>query len=173
MPTTEDFRTHPSFALAGVASSGRAIGTKAYWRLYLVENIFRVIIHSILTAQYAHGDWWKEAVDPGRQTKAEVRKARYKALSWKSTEGEHGIYYLDISDLVEIMRVASDYLSPLMDVDEWIIRLEEMRLPRNVVAHMNFPTQDDQDYYNKLYKDACSLMKNLEKNSPVDFHAPA
>lgn len=67
MPPIPDFRTRP-FSLGAVNASGASLGRTAYRKLYAIENILRVVIHSVLTAQIGP-DWWAFEVDPDLQDK--------------------------------------------------------------------------------------------------------
>ena len=65
MPTTNDFRGY-AFDPGRVDAAGKNVGQKVYWKLYVIENLVRVMAHSILTVQVGT-NWWTVAVDPGIQ----------------------------------------------------------------------------------------------------------
>ena len=77
MPQGTDFRQSP-FDVQRVQASGRHVGRNVYWKLYTIENLVRVVVHSVLSAQINAG-WWSTAVDPtiarkGNSCKISVRK---------------------------------------------------------------------------------------------------
>lgn len=137
-----DFRQF-AFDIPRIDATAKSVGRSAYWRLYTIENVLRVIVHSVLTAQIGP-HWWAIAVAPDLDKQAQRFENRYAANPWHSAQGRHLIYYLYLSDLGQIMREASQYFLPVMpDVDQWVAKIEQVRLPRNVVGHMNFPSAND------------------------------
>ncbi len=171
---TLDFRRIKSPRTENIDCSGKIVGGRIYWKLYSIENILRIILCSILSIQHpSHEAWWEDVLDKKRKDNANFRKSQHLSLSWKSSRGNHGIYYVDIKDLVEIMRNTQGLLSPVIgDVDGWMTKIEGIRMPRNVVAHMNFPTRDDQRQINSLYKEVIDLLKNLQTKTDIKFIAP-
>ncbi len=164
MPTGSDFRSAGAFDLAGVDSSGRNVGRTVYWKLYAIENVIRVIIHSVLSMQIG-ADWWRLAVGPSLQKKAKRFRSTYTSSPWYSSPGTHAIYYIDLADLNEILRVNSNLFLPIIpDVDQWMARVEQVRLPRNVVAHMNWPKQVDRQRIDVFYSDVRSLASQLARS---------
>lgn len=161
MPAVRDFRVIAGFDLGRVNTAGRDIGTRVYWKLYAVENMFRIIIHSVLSAQIDSA-WWTTATNPALQKKAQGFRSRYTASPWHTSPGSHGIYYVDFADLNEIIRANSNLFLPIVpDIDQWIARIEQVRLPRNVVAHMNWPNDADRKRIDLLFDDVQVLSSSL------------
>jgi hypothetical protein len=161
MPATSDFRSAGRFDLSRVDTSGRDVGRRVYWKLYAIENVMRVIIHSVLSAQVG-ADWWSLAVDASLQRKAQRFRATYTSSPWHSSPGKHDIYFVDLADLNEIMRANSNLFLPLIpDIDQWMARIEQIRLPRNIVAHMNWPSRIDRQRIDVFYSDVRSLATHL------------
>lgn len=76
--------------------------------------------------------------------------------------GVHGIYYTTLFQLTDIIRTNSHLFAPMIpDVDQWILRIELIRYPRNVVGHMNFPTRTDQKRIDVFYDDVQALAAKL------------
>jgi hypothetical protein len=122
MPTTNDFRNY-AFDPARVDAAGKNIGQKVYWKLYAIENLVRVIVHSILTAQVG-ANWWTVAVDPGIQGSVQHRRSDYTNRPWHSTPGKHDVYYAFLSDLSKIITANSHLFRPVIpDIDQWIARI--------------------------------------------------
>lgn len=170
MPPTADFRTKP-FHAANVDLSGKDIGRSVYWKLYSIENLTRVIIHTVLSNQIS-SDWWGIAVDEHIKKRAARSQEAYKKRPWHSTPGKHAIYFVYLSDLNEIMRANSHLFSPIIDdVDQWITKIEQIRLPRNVVGHMNWPNQADRQRINVVHADIHELVKRLV-DSPIQLTLP-
>lgn len=161
MPAIRDFRAAPGFDLGRVNTAGRDVGRRVYWKLYAIENVARVIVHSVLSAQIGSA-WWTTAADPGLQKKAQGFRSRYTSKPWHSSPGSHDIYYVDLSDLNEIIRANSHLFLPIIpDIDQWMARIEQVRLPRNIVAHMNWPNDTDRKRIDVLFDDLRALSSSL------------
>lgn len=161
MPAASDFRSAAVFDLSRVDTSGRDVGRRVYWTLYAIENVMRVIIHSVLSSQIG-SNWWAAAVDASLQKKAQRFRSTCTLSPWHSSPGTHDIYFIDLADLNEIVRANSNLFPPIIpDVDQWMARIEQIRLPRNVVAHMNWPNQTDRQRIDVFYNDVRSLVGHL------------
>lgn len=164
MPPATDFRT-AVFTAANVDTCGKFIGRNAYWKLYAIENFFRVIVHSVLSVQIAQ-NWWTTAVDPTIQADAQKSRKKYLEKPWHSQPGNHDIYLTTLSQLNEIIRANSHLIQPLIaNIDQWIVEIELIRFPRNVVGHMNFPTVTDRRRIDVLYEDCCALVTHLQQQN--------
>lgn len=173
MPRIYDFRSNPPFASKSLDSSGKHIGKHVYWKLYAIENAFRVIVHSVLSAQIPVLDWWLTAVNQNIREKATGYKNRYLARPWHTAQGIHGIYYIDLLDLTEILRANRNLFSDVMpDIDQWILKIESVNLPRNIVAHMNFPDQNDRERIGVLYNDVVALTNLMQDIPNLAFMIP-
>lgn len=160
MPSVTDFRG-AAFNATRIDGCGKDIGRRVYWKLYAVENLIRVIINSVLTVQISP-NWWPAAADKKIQQQVQYFKTMYAQAPWHSAPGNHDIYYTGLSDLGEIMRANRNLFLPLVkDVDQWIARIEQVRLPRNIVGHMNWPTATDRNRINVLYDDVQALANHL------------
>ena len=164
MPPVTDFRT-AAFAAANVDTCGKFIGRSAYWKLYVIENFFRVIVHSVLSVQIGP-DWWIRGVHPKLQERAQDLRREYMAKPWHSQPGKHDIYFTTLSQLNEIIRANSHLMQALIpDIDQWILKVEQIRLPRNVVGHMNFPITHDRQRIDVLYADCRALVTHLQQQN--------
>jgi len=160
MPTSVDFRTLP-FEPRKVSDSGRYIGQSTYWKLYAIENLFRVVIHSVLLAQMGP-NWWALVVDGKTNDTVQSIKKDYAKQPGSTTPGSHDIYYLFLRDLNKIITSQSNLFRPLVpDIDQWIIKLEQIRLPRNIVGHMNWPSATDRRRIDNTYKEAKILIRRF------------
>lgn len=163
MAVPPDFRIQ-SLALSAISQCGRYTGRTSYWRLYAIENVLRVIVHSILTTQISPS-WWDVAVSPIIDHKVQRVKADYSRQPHRANPGNHDIYYLFLPDLTKIASIHADLFRPIIpDIDTWIARLEAIRLPRNIVGHMNWLNSADRTDVDSLYKDLGRLHQRLQKS---------
>jgi hypothetical protein len=163
VPAPNDFRVYP-FHVDRLDAAGKNIGQKVYWKLYAIENLVRVLAHSVLTAQAGAG-WWAVAVDPDIQRAVQRRQADYTNQPWHSTPGKHEIYYAFLPDLSRIITANSHLFKPMIkDIDQWIARIEQVRLPRNIVGHMNWPHKTDRQRIDVVHSDLQQLLQSLVKS---------
>lgn len=171
----EDFRIFAEFTQPRVSQSGKIIGSRVYWKLYAVENLLRVLIDSILSINSPEPNLWEGNVilRNDQLERIEKEKEKQRALKWKSTRGEHPLYYLSLKELGKIIRDTEVSLVPPLAPDDreaLIQDIEKIVHSRNVVAHMNFPSKDDESIINNLYRKIVSLIRRLEDS--VKFKAP-
>jgi hypothetical protein len=171
MAATRDFRAY-AFELGRVATAGKVVGRDAYSKLYVIENTLRVIIHSVLTVELGPS-WWDTAVDEPRRKKAERFRARYASKPWHGNPGQHGLYYMDLADLGEILRVNSHLFEPVIpEVDALLVHIEQIREPRNVVCHMNWLTKADGARFVVLLNDVGAYAARIAESGTVSLQVP-
>ncbi len=159
MQSSGDFRAY-AFNRSRIDSSGRFIGHKVYWKLYALENLIRVVVHSVLSAQAPN--WWMTAVNPTLRHTIEGRKKDYAKNPGYTTPGSHDIYYAYLSDLGKIIAANSHLFEPkIPDTDKWVVRIEQIRRPRNIVGHMNWPSKTDRQRIDNFYSDFHLLVQKL------------
>src|SRR5438309_11366400 len=142
MPIVRDFR-NAAFKPDRIDRCGSHIASKSYWKLYAIENTLRIVINSVLTAQIG-ANWWNVAVDPDVRSKATRFRAHYVARPRNASPGIADIHLIFLSDLTDILRTNSHQFLPLVpSTNNWIAALESIRVPRNLVGHMNFPNAFD------------------------------
>lgn len=169
--TTSDFRNY-AFDTKRITFSGKDIGAKVYSKLYAIENLVRILVHSVLTAQLGP-NWWAVAADPQLQKDVVKRMASYGNRPWHSTPGKHEVYYIYLSDLTKILTSNSAQFLPLIpDVDQWTARLEQIRLPRNIVGHMNWLTVVDRNRIDVCLADIEQLVAKLASNPQLAISIP-
>jgi hypothetical protein len=161
MPAPRDFRKF-SFSQVRVERCGKYIGRYNYWKLYAIENILRVILNSVLSRQIGP-NWWTVAVDPDVQRKATNVRAAYARKAWHTVAGGHDIYYVFLSDISKIIRANSHLLAPVIPtINTWITKIDDIRIPRNLVGHMNFPNVADRQRIDALHRDMSSLIAQVQ-----------
>jgi hypothetical protein len=160
MAASKDFR-RASFDGNRVKLSGKFVGRSTYWKLYTIENTMRVVIHSVLLAQQGP-HYWDTAISPTIQRNVRRYKRAYAGRPLHATPGRHDIYYVGLSDLNEIARINRHLILPVIaDIDQWIARIEKVRLPRNIVAHMNWLRAVDRRRVDAVLRDMLNLSDRL------------
>jgi hypothetical protein len=163
MPLVRDFR-NASFNPKRIDRCGRYVASKLYWKLYSIENTFRIVINSVLTLQLG-ANWWSVAVDPNIKSKASRFRVHYAARPRNANPGVDDVHLTFLSDLTEILRANSHQFLPLIpDTNNWIAALESIRVPRNLVGHMNFPNAFDKTSIDSTYLRLPSLINQLKAN---------
>jgi hypothetical protein len=161
MAPVPDFRTLP-FAVATLDASGSSVGRTSYRKLYGIENILRVVIHSVLTAQIGPG-WWAFAVDPDLQRDVSRVRRQYGDLLGRAPAGGHDLYFTFLPQLNDILRPNSHLFVPVVpDVDRWLVRIERLRLPRNMVGHANWPSVPAANTIQATYTAARKLVRDVD-----------
>jgi hypothetical protein len=162
MPVVRDFRNY-SYSEPRVERCGRYLGRNAYWKLYAIENILRVVIHSVLSVQIDPA-WWNSAVSPKTIKDVTETRKRYTKHPHHTSPGIHDIYYIYLSTLNSIIRANSNFFLPIIpDIDQWIVRLEGILTPRNLIGHMNFPHLADRQRIDNLHRDIGTLVLRLQQ----------
>lgn len=139
------------------------MGRHIFWKLYIIENLYRIIIHSVLSVQI-NPTWWPIAADPTIRGKAHTFLQNYLIRPWHTTPGQHEIYYIDLKDLNEIVRSNANLFAPIIpDIHDWIAKIESIRLPRNITAHMNFPNRTDKARIDVIFQDFERLIPPLQQ----------
>jgi hypothetical protein len=172
LSNVRDFRVVPSFDIDRINRNGRYVGRTLYWKLYFVENALRIIINSVLSTQ-VNPDWWEVII--GQTMKNDVERVRrgYLARPWHTYPGRHGIYYLYLHSLGDIMRDHAQYFLPIIpEVDQWVVKIEQIRLPRNVVGHMNFLSRNDRRRIDSMYYECKGLVRALQSKENFVLKIP-
>jgi len=172
MARVVDFRRTTNFSSERIDRCGLNVGRGVYPKLYALENLFRVLVHSILTAQLG-GGWWALAVDLRIRNKVTGYQGIYTANPWHTSPGGHEIYFADLSDLLEITRANAHLFAPAVtNINGWVAKIEAVRLPRNVTAHMNFANAQDRKRIDVTYADLKVLLDSLHANTTVPLLIP-
>jgi hypothetical protein len=87
---------------------------------------------------------------------------------WHTQPGRHDIYHVFLSDLNNIVRANSNLFLPVIpDVDQWILRIESLITPRDLVGHMNFPNKPDRQRIDDLHREFSNLVSRLQHSGLV------
>jgi hypothetical protein len=147
---------------AAVAADARRMAT-VYPKFYVFENSLRNVISRVLRA--AHGkDWWNKCAPGDVKKKVAKRKAQEGETPWHGKRGTHEIYYSDFGDLRKLIIGNWAEFSGLFPKQEWITHLlEELEPPRNILAHHNPVSKQDEKRI-ELYSDDWIALLNDRKD---------
>ena len=152
-----DYRKY-SYNSNRIILNGQFLANSSYSKLYVIENTFRIMLNSILTVTVG-GNWWAlEATDQRIRSNVGMVRANEAAYPRHTSPGQHDIYCIFLTDIIRITRRQANNLRQVIpDIDRWVILLEKIRTPRNLVGHMNWIHANDR----KLIRQAYFRSKNL------------
>lgn len=166
-----DFRGY-AFDTKRVRTAGKDLGEKVYPKLYSIENLIRIVVHSVLTVQLGK-NWWILTADSTLQKEVLKRVAGYGSQPWHTTPGKHEVYFIYLSDLTKILTTHSaQFLPHIPDIAQWTARLEQIRVPRNVVGHMNWLTKTDRVRIDVCLNDVEQLVAKLAASTQLTLTIP-
>ncbi len=172
MADAPDYRDILTFDSNAVKESGKSISSSTYWKLFAIENYYRVVIHTILRGQHGE-DWWSFVVSERWAERVQSLKESYISTAGHSPLGEHIIYHTTLWQLNEIVRIAADQFDPRIDdLDDLITKVEEILPPRNLVAHMNHIDREQKMKITFLYRFFKKLIKDLQEKHNLSLEIP-
>jgi len=131
-----------------------------YPKLYVFENSIRTVIVRVLRAKHG-GDWWLTCAPTGVQKTVADRKAHEAKTPWHGKRGTHEIYYANFGDLRDIITKNWVDLEPIFLKQPWITqRLEELEPPRNIVAHNNPLSRQEENRVDLYFNDWIALLND-------------
>jgi len=160
MPRVRDYRLY-SFSQPRMDTCGRFIGRQMFWKLYVIENTLRIVIHSVLSVQLGQ-NWLAQSLSPKKLNDLQNFRSSYTASPNHASPGSHDIYLAFLSDLTRIVARHSGLFLPIIpDINQWIVSLERIRLSRNIVGHMNFPNAYDRQQIDTVHANIRNLLQQL------------
>ena len=166
-----DYRDAP-FNLRILQSYARKIAGDYYRKLYISENILRAGIHSILRVQ-AGVNWWDQIVDNGSKGTAISVRNNYIQMPTPRNPGNHRIYCVYLSNLGKILFDAKGYFYHVFpNVERLIVLIEQVRLSRNLVGHMNVLTAVEKARVTKLHSLCNELARAIAESPVYSFEYP-
>jgi len=135
---------------------------KIYPILYLFENSVRNFIRIILSSKYGQ-DWWKNKIPNKIKKKVKKRMEAEKKNRWHGRRGAHEIFYTDIDDLFSIISINWEDFKKYLPSLEWIkVRINEIEMSRNIVAHHNPLTINDIRRIKVYFNDWINQMRGIK-----------
>ena len=135
---------------------------KIYPILFLFENSVRNLIKLILEKKYS-AIWWNSRAPIKVREDVEKRLLMESKQRWHGKRGMHKIYYTNIGDLNRIISKNWPDFKEIFPSLDWIkIRIEEIEISRNVVAHNNSLSSDDVKRVKLYYNDWLRQVKGTK-----------
>jgi hypothetical protein len=164
-PATRPVRIAPSLELvdamlpSGVAADASRMAS-VYPKLYVFENSIRNVIIRVLRSRYGK-DWWNSRVPTAVQKSVADRKAKEAKTPWHGKRGTDDIYYSNFGDLRDIItKNWSDFESIFLK-QPWITqRLDELEPPRNILAHNNPLSKQEEARIDLYFNDWIALLND-------------
>lgn len=168
---TRPLRIAPSLELvnamlpASVAEDASRMAT-VYPKLYIFENSIRNVIVRVLRAKHG-SNWWTSCAPTGVQKTVADRKAHEAKTPWHGKRGTHEIYYANFGDLRDIITKNWVDFEPIFLKQTWITqRLEELEPPRNIVAHSNPLSKQEENRVDLYFNDWIALLNDRKALVP-------
>jgi hypothetical protein len=169
--STRPVRIAPSLELVNamlpasvVADASRM--ANVYPKLYIFENSIRNVIVRVLRAKYGT-NWWSNRAPTSVQKSVAERKAKEAKTPWHGKRGTHEIYYANFGDLRDIITKNWVNFEPIFLKQPWITqRLEELEPPRNIVAHSNPLSKQEENRVDLYFNDWIALLNDRKAMVP-------
>jgi Swt1-like HEPN len=123
------------------------------------------VITRVLSAKHGK-DWWKTCAPPKVQTRVADRRAKEADTPWHGKRGTDDIYYSDFSNLGDIITKNWTEFAPIFVKQSWITKLEELEAPRNIVAHNNPLSKQEETRVDLYFNDWIALLNERKDLVP-------
>jgi hypothetical protein len=164
-PASKPVRIAPNLELvdamipAAVAEAAAKMAT-IYPKLYVFENSIRNVIVRVLQAKHGR-DWWTKSAPAGVQKTVADRKRQEAKKPWHGKRGTHSIYYSNFGDLRDIITKNWADFEPIFLKQTWITqRLDELEPPRNIIAHNNPLSKQEENRVDLYFNDWIALLND-------------
>ncbi len=136
----------------------KEIGEETFPFLFIIENSIRELI--VRTLSRKKNNWWDEFV-PNMIKKSVKRTAdKEKKFPYREKRGNQPILYCNFSDLKEIILAnQNDFKNIIFDFEWFEIKMDEIYMVRNNIAHSIPLTKDDISRVSLFYRDWARLME--------------
>jgi hypothetical protein len=127
-----------------ISSQAYTLGTDVFPIMFQLENSIRLLIEKVLSKSGA--DWWVTRVHPDVQGNVQRTINREKRYPYRDRRGNHPLYYANFDDLKKIIIDPSnkpDFQLIIMDFDWFKVKMDEVYMARNNLAHCVPLPKDD------------------------------
>ena len=111
--------------------------------VYIFENSVRNLVLTIMSAKYSD-KWWEQKIGSTIKKRVQGRIEKEDKNRWHGRRGAHPIFYTDIDDLKSIITAYWSDFEDMFPSQQWLtVKIEEIEMSRNVIAHNNPLDKDD------------------------------
>jgi hypothetical protein len=134
------------------------IGDEPFPQIVVLENSIRNLIENTLTV--IRSDWWIALVPENIQKKVQKIIDKEKEYPYREKRGNRSILYCNFADLKEII-IANyiDFRSVIVDIEWFKVKMDEVYMARNNLAHSILLTEDDISRIALFYRDWARLLE--------------
>jgi hypothetical protein len=140
-----------------------SIGSNSYPKIFQLENSIRLLITRLLSK---HGkDWWLNEIPNDVQKNVDRTIKKEKRYPQRLKRGNHPIYYANFDDLKKIIldtKLWPIFQPVLLDYNWVKVKMEEVYMARNCVAHCVEVTTEDVTRINLFYNEWSRLLVTAE-----------
>jgi hypothetical protein len=137
-----------------------------YPKLYVFENSIRNVIVRVLRAKHGN-NWWAGCAPTNVQKTVADRKVHEAKTPWHGKRSAHEIFYANFGDLRDIITKNWLDFQPIFLKQPWITqRLEELEPPRNIVAHSNPLSKQEENRVDLYFNDWIALLNDRKSLVP-------
>lgn len=133
-----------------------------YAKTYIFENSVRNVIRIIMKKK--NGDNWWSNIDANIQRKIDNRKKQEKVTPWIGRRGDDELCYSDVNDLKKIMEDNWTEFGLLGDKNNLFSFFDLIEKIRNIIAHHNFVSKDDEDALNVYLRNWAKAVESNKNN---------
>ncbi|NVM53255.1 MAG: hypothetical protein HWN66_06090 [Candidatus Helarchaeota archaeon] len=135
-----------------IKDKGREM-TEVYLFLYCVENSLRLFIDKVGKDTFGDNYFTKFNIKREILDSVKIRKREERKNKWIRLRGDSEIFYLDFSDLGNIIQNNWEHFKPFFPRLDWIVpKIEEMAKIRHLVAHNSYVESSEKDLIKTYYR---------------------
>ncbi len=106
-----------------------------YTAVAAFENSARELVRDTLIGNFLD-NWWQAGVNNNIRVKAESRREEEDKNRWHAPRGDNPMNYVELGDLVRIIRKNESIFEPFIPSIEWVTSIiEVIERSRNVIMH--------------------------------------
>ena len=134
------------------------LGSDSYAKIFILENSIRGLIVKILGV--LDRDWWNIYVPSKVKSNVARTISKEKHFPYRESRGSNPLAYANFSDLSAIILENKDeFRDIILDFDWFKVKMEEIYMTRNNLAHCVLLTSDDVSRINLFFRDWARLLE--------------
>jgi hypothetical protein len=152
-------RLYPLVKKSLISQSVR-IGQESFPQLFILENSIRNVIIQKLGCAYGK-QWWNKANIRGVRDDVQRTIDKEKKYPHRQKRGSHPIYYSNFAHLKQIILNERKHFAGIIVDFKWFeVEMNEVYMPRNLLAHSIVIGEDDASRIRLFYRDWARLLES-------------